>query len=94
MVLICLTYNVPLEEVDRHGAAHVEWLATCYDAGLLLASGRKVPRVGGVIIARGTLDAVKALCEKDPFHVYGVAAYEFTEVEVVHTASGLEELRC
>ena len=94
MVVVSLTYKVPLQEIDRHGAAHVEWLGTCYDAGLLLASGRKVPRVGGVIIARGTLAAVKALCERDPFYVHGVAAYEFIEVEVVYTASGLEALRC
>ena len=94
MVIVSLTYKRPLEDVEKHGAAHVEWLGKGYDAGLLIASGRKVPRTGGVIIARGTLASVKALCETDPFFVHQVADYDFTEVEVLYTASGLEALKC
>ena len=93
MVIVSLTYTRPLDEVDKHGPAHVAWLRTCYDAGLLIASGRKVPRVGGVILAKGTLAAVKGLCQHDPFHVHGVADHEFTEVEVVFTATGFEALK-
>jgi uncharacterized protein YciI len=94
LVIVSLTYKRPLAEVDKHGPAHVAWLGRCYDAGMLIASGRKVPRVGGVIIAKGTMSAVKALCEGDPFYIHGVADHEFMEVEVVFTAMGLEALRC
>ena len=93
MVIVTLTYKRSLDEVDKHGPAHVAWLTQCYDAGLLIASGRKVPRVGGVIIAKGTMASVKALCENDPFHVSGVADHEFTEVEIVYTAAGLGALK-
>jgi uncharacterized protein YciI len=94
MVVVSLTYKVPLEEVDRHGQAHVEWLRRCYDGDLLLASGRKAARVGGLILARGSVADAKSLCENDPFFVHGVADYEFTEVEVVYTARGLDALKC
>jgi uncharacterized protein YciI len=93
MVIVSLTYKRPLGEVDKHGAAHIEWLTKCYERGMFLASGRKVPRVGGLIIARGTLAAVKALCENDPFHVHDVADHDLTEVEIVYTAAGLDALK-
>jgi len=39
--------------IDAEMRAHVAWLRTHYASGTFLASGRKVPRDGGVILAIG-----------------------------------------
>jgi uncharacterized protein YciI len=80
MFLVLLTYERPLAEIDRRMGAHVAFLKECYRAGLFLASGRQVPRRGGVILAvapsRGELEAVMA---RDPFVREGLASFEIVE---------------
>jgi uncharacterized protein YciI len=78
---VITTYVRPLEVVDRHRAAHLQWVKEQYAAGRLLVSGRRTPPGGGVLIvrcsSRAELDAVLA---EDPFVEAGViehAVYEF-----------------
>ncbi len=52
LYVVVLTYIKPLEEVDDAIPAHVEWLKKGYADGLFLASGRRLPRTGGVILAK------------------------------------------
>src|SRR3954463_4211564 len=52
MFIVTLTYLKPVEEIDALMDAHVAWLKRHYDEGLFIASGRRVPRTGGVILAR------------------------------------------
>jgi uncharacterized protein YciI len=80
MFLVLLTYERPLAEIDRRMAAHVAFLEECYRAGAFLASGRQVPRRGGVILAvaasRGDLET---LMRRDPFVSEGLARFEIVE---------------
>ncbi|MET7301504.1 YciI family protein [Embleya sp. NPDC005575] len=93
MFVITLTYVAPIEDIDALLPAHLEWLDRHYAAGTLLASGRRVPRTGGVILARATdraaLDAVLA---EDPFRREGAATYDVVEFAPTRTAPGLEGL--
>ncbi len=93
MFILSLTYVKPTEEADRLMQPHMDWVNEGYDRGMFLASGRKNPRTGGVILARGERAEVKAYVAADPFTVEGVALYEVTEVAVTRTASGLEALK-
>ena len=93
MFLLSLTYKVPLDVVDQHLDAHVAWLKEGYASGMVLASGRKVPRSGGVIFARGEREAVEAYARQDPFATNGVADYTLTEINLTMTAEGLEGLK-
>ncbi len=93
MFILSLIYKVPTEDIDKHLDAHVTWLREGYRSGLFLASGRKVPRTGGVILAAGPRADVEAMAKQDPFAVYGVADYEITEVNFTMTAEGLEGLK-
>lgn len=93
MLILSLTYTAPLSEVDKHIAPHMDWVASGYDSGVFLASGRKEPRTGGVILARGERLALEALVASDPFVTAGVAVYEVTEIVLSRTASGLEMLK-
>ncbi|ANM28472.1 hypothetical protein ABI59_00765 [Acidobacteria bacterium Mor1] len=80
MYVILLDYVEPLEAIDAAMRDHVAFLERCYAAGVFLASGRKVPREGGVILAvapsREDLDEIMS---HDPFIVRGLARYEIVE---------------
>ncbi|MFP5077248.1 YciI family protein [Rhizobium sp. YIM 134829] len=93
MFIVSLTYRNGTAAADAHLTAHVAWLTTGYEQGIFLASGRKVPRTGGVILARGARSALDALLATDPFALHGVADYEVTEVAFGTTADGLELLQ-
>jgi uncharacterized protein YciI len=94
MFIVSLTYTAPLEEVDQHLDEHVSYLKRQYAAGGFVASGRKIPRTGGIILSklenRATLDAV---LEQDPFHRAGVADYETIEFDPSMVAEGFEILQ-
>ena len=51
MFIVELTYIVPLETMDAHMAEHVKFLRKYYAQNMFVASGRKVPRTGGIILA-------------------------------------------
>jgi uncharacterized protein YciI len=80
MFIIHITYTVPLEVVDLHLSAHVEWLHGHEAAGNFIVYGRLVPRTGGIIVARARdraeLDAILAT---DPFRLNDVGTYEVVE---------------
>ncbi|WP_319633517.1 YciI family protein [Pelagibius marinus] len=80
LYVVDLTYIVPLSEVDQHVPAHIDFLDKSYASGLFLASGAKVPRTGGVIIAMSpTKSELEDHLAEDPFQQNGVAKYEITE---------------
>jgi uncharacterized protein YciI len=77
MFVVLLTYVKPLPEVDRHMRAHVQFLQEHYAAKTFIASGRQVPRTGGVILARAaSKEALVELMQRDPFVRNGVATFE------------------
>lgn len=93
MFIVDLLYIKSLEEVDANLEAHVAYLNEQYARGVFLASGRKVPRTGGVILARcDSRESLDAVLEQDPFKRNGVARYTVTEFVPSMTAEGLEAL--
>lgn len=94
MFVITLTYTRPLEELDALMPKHVTWLKKHYKSGFFIASGRQVPRKGGVILARsGDRQALKALLKLDPFIKSGCARAEIVEFTPSMTAHGAEVLK-
>jgi uncharacterized protein YciI len=92
MIVAILSYKAPLEAVDLHRPAHIEWLRERYADGSMLASGRQTPPAGGVLLMRGTRAAAEALLAEDPFAVHDVADYALYEFAPTMTAPGLEAL--
>lgn len=93
MFVVSLTYKKPIAEVEPHLAAHICYLDECYAKGIFIASGRKVPRTGGVILAKAeSRAALEAILQQDPFYLEDVAEFEVIEFIPTKTASGLEEL--
>ena len=93
MFILSLTYIAPLEDADKHMETHMAWVKSGYDQRLFLASGRKVPRTGGVILACGERAVLERMCADDPFVVHGIAEYEITEVAFTTAAAGFESLK-
>ncbi|MFF4489289.1 YciI family protein [Streptomyces sp. NPDC001544] len=94
MFVLELTYTAPLEAVDAALEAHVAWLDGQYEKGVFLASGRKNPRDGGVILAVAEDRArIEEIVAGDPFVVAGVCAYRVTEFIATKTAPELARHR-
>ncbi len=92
MFIISLTYKVPLEKVEAELNNHVQYLKEQYALGNFQASGRKVPRTGGIILSqmkdKSQLEEVLAM---DPFHKNDLADYSITEFIPSMTS---DELTC
>ncbi len=93
MFILSLTYVKPNEEADKHMEPHMAGVKEGYAKGWFLASGRKVPRTGGVILAVGDRAEIEAYVAADPFTVHGVVEYEITEVAVTTVVDGLDVLK-
>jgi uncharacterized protein YciI len=94
MFVLELTYTAPLDQVDAVLEAHVAWLDAQYELGVFLASGRKNPRDGGVILAVAKDRArIEGIAATDPFVTAGVCAYRITEFTATKTAPELERYR-
>lgn len=93
MLILELTYILPIEAADAQMAPHMNWVNEGYARGFFLASGRKNPRTGGVILARGERQAIEDYCAIDPFAIHGIAEYRITEMTITRTAEGLDGLK-
>ncbi|MFG2568310.1 YciI family protein [Streptomyces sp. NPDC048567] len=94
MFVLELSYTAPMDRVDAALNAHVAWLDRQYEAGVFIASGRKNPRDGGVILAVGDdRAAIEALAATDPFVAEGVCAYRITEFIATKTSDALAPYR-
>lgn len=93
MILVLLSYKVPLDRVDAVRPDHVAFLKQALADGRLLAAGRQNPPSGGVLIARGTREEVEAWALTDPYVVQGIADPQFVEVTTSLAAPGLEALQ-
>jgi uncharacterized protein YciI len=78
--ILSLRYTAPVEAVDALLDDHVAWLKAGREAGHFVGWGRKVPREGGVILAKGeSAGDVLELARADPFVAGGVADVEVIE---------------
>lgn len=93
MFVVLLTYRKSLEDVENYLAEHVEFLDAQYAAGVFMASGRRVPRTGGVILASGVDKArLEAILARDPFKREGIAEYEIVEFVPTKMKRGFEAI--
>ena len=83
MLIIELTYQKPLSEIEKQITLHRGWLDQYYEKGLFVASGPKNPRDGGIIIALTDKETANQLITEDPFYKYDLASYKITEFEPV-----------
>lgn len=80
MYIIDLTYIVPLDQLDAHMTDHVKYLHKYYKQNKFVASGRKVPRTGGIILClAASKEEVDQIISEDPFYIHKLADFKVTE---------------
>jgi uncharacterized protein YciI len=80
MFIINLNYIVPLEKLDAHMTDHVKFLRKYYKKNVFVASGRKVPRTGGIILALAkSKEEIDEIIREDPFYIHKLAEFSVTE---------------
>ncbi|MGH3721594.1 MAG: YciI family protein [Pseudonocardiaceae bacterium] len=91
--VVILTYVVDLAQIDDALEDHTAWLDQQYAEGVFIASGRQVPRTGGVIL---TSDLPRADLERrlalDPFQRRNLAEYTIVEFTPTRIAERLKHL--
>ena len=93
MFIIDLIYIQPLKSIDKYMKQHMQYLDKYYASGDFIMSGRKVPRTGGIIIAKGTTKkAVKKIMKEDPFYKHGLAEFNVIEFNASQKAENIDEL--
>ena len=91
MFIISIHYTAPLAEMDKHIPDHVKFLDHYYEKNIFMASGRKVPRTGGVILAVAeSIGEIEKIILDDPFHKLEMAEYTITEFTPSKFHPGLE----
>ena len=92
MFVIELVYKADLAEIDAQMAAHVVFLKKYYAAGNFLASGRKIPRDGGIILAVGTSRRhIEAIVREDPLFEHDLADFRVIEFRVSQRADDIQK---
>ena len=80
MFVVDLNYIAPLEKIDAIMSEHMKFLRKYYKQNAFIASGRKVPRTGGIILVLAkSKDEVEEIIKEDPFVINKLAEYSITE---------------
>ena len=93
LFVLDIIYTQGTEAVNPHLEARRQYLTHHCKNGRFLASGRKDPRTGGIIIAVGARNEISEVVTEDPFVVNGVAKYAITEFIPTMTSPHLENYR-
>ena len=76
MYLMISTYTAPLAEVDQLRDAHLAFLDTLEERGLVVSAGRQDPPLGGVVILDVASEAeAHAAMADDPYLRANAAEY-------------------
>ncbi len=93
MFIINLTYKTPLEKIDRFLSQHNQYLNEQYELGNFFASGRKVPRTGGIILSNiDDKSQLEKIIQADPFKINDLADYELIEFVPSRTSEEMKFL--
>ena len=93
MYIVSLTYKASLEAIDKELNNHIDYLKKQYAADNFLASGRKIPRNGGVILAKAqSREELDEILKQDPFNQNNLADYEVIEFVPSMTSKELSYL--
>ena len=83
--LIETTDIAPINKEEEWLPRHMEYLKLGYDRGILLCCGPKVPRSGGIIIARADSYAeIDEFLANDPFFINQITTYRIIEFNPVN----------
>jgi uncharacterized protein YciI len=93
MFIINLNYIAPLEKIDAIMGDHMKFLRKYYKLNTFIASGRKVPRTGGIILVlTKSQEEVEKIINEDPFVTNKLAEYSIIEFKTSQLHPDLKDL--
>lgn len=91
MIIANLHYIVPIETIDAHVVEHRALLQDLCAKGVVVCSGPKDPRTGGIIMLNvDTVDEARNVLSADPFMRENLATYEFIAFNPLKCAEGFK----
>ena len=85
-------YRAPLARIEESSAAHRIYVQSGIDQGLILCAGPRVPREGGIILARADSQAtLEAFFAADPYFREGLADYRYVQFQPLRHQAALIE---
>ncbi len=88
--IITINYTADPSTIDKLRPDHRVFLDEGYRQNLFIASGPNTEQTGGYIIARGELQSIKALMQKDPYALNHAAEYHYASFHAAKYASDFE----
>lgn len=80
MFIAILTYKKPIEQIDAFLEEHILYLKKYHENKKIIFSGRRKPRVGGIILIKSdNIQEVQELVDNDPFSIHDLVNYEIIE---------------
>ena len=80
MFVISVTHEADSPEIKEFMVEHLEFLDKYFEQGNFLASGVKVSRDGGIILAKAeNKEELDAILAEDPFYKHNFADFKVTE---------------
>jgi uncharacterized protein YciI len=90
--IVEIIYKAEIEKINEIRPKHREFLKKGYDEGRILCSGPKMPRTGGIIIARGnSIEEISEFLSNDPYQKENAAEYQYTQFNPVHFQEFLKD---
>lgn len=87
MILVSLHYIVPLNQIDAYLEPHRALLNDLAARGVIICSGPKNPRTGGIILMNvDSINAAQQILSADPFMQQNLVTYDYTEFTPVKCA--------
>ena len=83
MLIVDVVYKQDLVIVDKYLEEHRNFLQKYYDKNMLIASGPKDPRTGGIILANIDKESMEKLIKEDPFYQNNIADYKIISFDPV-----------
>ncbi|MFO1434067.1 MAG: YciI family protein [Candidatus Competibacteraceae bacterium] len=84
-------FQKPFDQFGSAVSEHRAYLQTWYDKGVLLCSGPKMDKSGGVIIGKAeSITDIETMIAGDPYNVAGLAKYTIKEFNPVKKAAVLD----
>ena len=94
--IVIVRYRQPIEEILKVQDPHRAYLRQLKADGTLIAAGPQDPRFGGIFLLRmpddGSLAALDAVRDNDPFYQAGLAQYELIRWNVVIGKDDLDRI--
>jgi uncharacterized protein YciI len=80
MFVVLITYKTDLAVIEKYVVAHRAYLDEGYKNNILIASGPRNPKTGGILLSQlSDKLTLENFLHKDPFFVNDLAEYELIE---------------